>query len=89
MAAGKAHYSGLVLPFIVLGAAVGLGTLRGRRDLQRAASGALVLTSVAGYVIAGAGALGGNYAPASLTEHALSAAKIASSLPPDAAISAS
>src|SRR5207248_4317406 len=61
MAAGKAHYSGLVLPFIVLGAAVGLGALRGRRGLQHAASGALVLSSCAGYVLAGAGPFGGNF----------------------------
>src|ERR1700730_17895506 len=30
MASGKAHYSGLILPFIAIGAAAGLGAVRGR-----------------------------------------------------------
>ena len=53
------------------------------------ASGALVLTSVAGYVVAGAGPLGANYAPAIVTEHAVRAEALAESLPPNATVSAS
>ena len=65
MAAGKAHYSSLVLPFIVVGAAAGLGfvhTLRPR--LLSGAAAALALGGLVGYALEGAGPLGGDYAPA-------------------------
>jgi hypothetical protein len=89
MASGKAHYSGLILPFIAIGAAAGLRAVRGRPAVMRGACAALVVTSVAGYVMDGAGPLSGNYAPAMLTEHAIRAAALADSLPADAGVSAS
>jgi uncharacterized membrane protein len=89
MAAGKAHYSGLVLPFVVVGAAAGLHRFRRYPGLQRAAGAALVLTSATAYLAQGAGPLGANYAPAELTPHAQTARTVAAGLPPDAAVSAS
>ena len=89
MAAGKAHYSSLVLPFIAVGAAAGLRRLRGRPFRVHLASGALVLTSAVGYLLEGAGPLGANYAPALVTAHATRAETLAQSLPEDAAVSAS
>ncbi len=89
MASGKAHYSGLVLPFIVVGAAAGLRQVRSRPRLMLVLSAGLVLSSAVGYVLEGSGPLGGNYAPASLTQHALRAENLALSLPSEAAISAS
>src|SRR6185503_10444506 len=46
MAAGKAHYSGLVLPFVALGAAAGLARLRSVPHGVALASWGLVLGSV-------------------------------------------
>ena len=89
MAAGKAHYSGLVLPFVALGAAAGLARLRSVPHGVPIASALLVLGSVVAYLGAGAGPLGANYAPAVVTEHALRADRIVQSLPADAAVSAS
>ena len=90
MAAGKAHYSGLVLPFVTASAAAGLYAITRRlRRLRALAGGALVLTSLVGYLLEGAGPLGANYAPAVLTSHATRAEQIAASLPPAAAVSAS
>jgi uncharacterized membrane protein len=89
MAAGKAHYSSLILPFITIGAAAGLLRLRGRTSRMRIATAALGLSSAAGYVLQGAGPLGGNYAPPLVTEHALRAQALAESLPPSAVVSAS
>jgi uncharacterized membrane protein len=89
MAAGKAHYSGLVLPFIVLGAAAGLRQVRAKPRLVHVLSAGLVLSSALGYVLEGSGPLGGNYAPAEITAHARSADSLAQSLPPDAVVSAS
>jgi Predicted membrane protein (DUF2079) len=89
MAAGKAHYSSLILPFIAVGAAAGLQCLRGRPLRLHLATGALVLGSVVGYLLEGAGPLGGNYAPATVTEHARQAAMLAESLPVSASVSAS
>jgi len=91
MAAGKAHYSGLVLPFIVLGAAAGIRRVRTRTKprLVHVLSAGLLLSSGLGYVLEGSGPLGGNYAPASLTQHALRAEQLAESLPAEAAVSAS
>jgi hypothetical protein len=48
-----------------------------------------VLLSGVGYIAAGAGPLGGNYAPAQVTDHARQAQALAASLPPTAAVSAS
>ncbi|HLZ27774.1 MAG TPA: DUF2079 domain-containing protein [Chloroflexota bacterium] len=89
MAAGKAHYSSLILPFITVGAAAGLQRLRAHRARMQLAAAALTLTSAVGYVLAGAGPLAGNYAPPLVTEHALRAQALADSLPPNAVVSAS
>jgi len=66
MAAGKAHYSGLVLPFIVLGATAGLRRARTNARLVQILSAGLVLSSAFGYALEGSGPFGGNYAPARL-----------------------
>jgi uncharacterized membrane protein len=89
MAAGQAHYSGLVLPFVALAAAVALGRLRHRTRLQLLACICLLVTSGFGYLAEGAGPLGANYAPAQLTPHAQMADALAASLPPGAPVSAS
>jgi hypothetical protein len=86
MASGQAHYSGLVLPFLVLAAADGLRRVGPRR---REASVALVLAAVLAYAWQGAGPFGGRYAPAAITDHAGRAIQMASALPADAAVSAS
>jgi hypothetical protein len=49
----------------------------------------VVLTSLIGYVLAGAGPFAANYAPAQVTPNAQAAQRIAASLPPEAAVSAS
>jgi hypothetical protein len=90
MAAGKAHYSSLVLPFIVLGAAAGLGSLRTLQPrLVGGAAALLVLGVAVAYALEGAGPLGGDYAPARVTDHAAAVTALAHSLPADASISAS
>jgi uncharacterized membrane protein len=89
MAAGKAHYSVLVLPFIAIAAAAGLRQLKNRPRLIHIATAALLLSSMVGYMREGAGPLGGNYAPAAVTEHARRAAALADLLPTTASISAS
>ncbi|TME97945.1 MAG: DUF2079 domain-containing protein [Chloroflexi bacterium] len=89
MAAGKAHYSGLVLPFVAVGAAAGLWQLRHHPRLVRLASLGLIASSIVGYFLEGAGPFGGNYAPAVIDEHARRAASIATTLPADATVSAS
>ena len=61
--------------------------LRGRPGRLHLASGALVLTSAVGYLLAGAGPLGTNYAPAMVTTHATHAEMLAQSLPMNAAFS--
>ena len=89
MAAGKAHYSGLVLPFIAAGAAAGLQRLRPAPRLLHLASLGLILSSLAAYLLEGAGPLAANYAPTSVNDHASRAAALAVNLPPDVAVSAS
>jgi uncharacterized membrane protein len=89
MAAGKAHYSVLVLPCIAIGAAAGLRQLKNRPRLIRIATAGLLASSIVGYVLEGSGPLGGNYAPASVTEHARRAAAMAETLPTTASVSAS
>jgi hypothetical protein len=89
MAAGKAHYSGLVLPFVILGAAAGLHRLRGQPRIQSFAAVALLVTCLVGYLAQGAGPLAANYAPPWLTRHTQAAEAIIASLPPDAPVSAS
>ncbi len=69
MAAGKAHYSGLILPFVILGAAAGFRPLR---QHARAVAVALLVTSCVAYLAEGAGPLAANYAPATITAHARS-----------------
>src|SRR5207302_113759 len=76
-------------PFIAFGAAVALARLRQHWRTQRGAAIVLVATAVTSYVMAGAGPLAANYAPADVTEHALRASAIAEQLPPAAAVSAS
>jgi uncharacterized membrane protein len=88
MAAGKAHYSGLVLPFVAVAAAAGLGRLQHHPRALRLAGLGLILSSLAAYRLEGAGPLGANYAPASVGEHAGRAAAVAASLPADAVVSA-
>jgi Predicted membrane protein (DUF2079) len=89
MAAGKAHYSGLILPFVVLGAAAGLQRLRQYPFAVSGAAAALVVAAGVAYAKEGAGPFAANYAPATITEHARLAARLADSLPPTAAVSAS
>ena len=89
MASGQAHYSGLVLPFVTLGAAAGLARLRHRPRVQRGVAAALAASAVTAYLTAGAGPLAANYSPAVLTDHAARAAAIAAELPSSAAVSAS
>jgi hypothetical protein len=89
MAAGMAHYSGLVLPFVVIGAAAGLRQVRTRPRSIRGLSALLVLGSVFAYVMEGSGPFGGNFAPAWVTPHAQCAESLAQSLPAEAAVSAS
>ena len=47
-----------------------------------------MLSSLAAYLLEGAGPLAANYAPAAVADHASRAAALAASLPPDAAVSA-
>jgi uncharacterized membrane protein len=89
MATGKAHYSVLVLPFIAVGAAAGLRQLKNRPRLIHIATAGLLTSSMVGYMLEGAGPLGGNYAPATVTDHALRATALAEMLPVEAAVSAS
>ena len=89
MASGQAHYSGLVLPFVTVGAAAGLSRFRRHPRLLMTASVALIATTVMTYLSAGAGPLGGNYAPARVTDHAALANTIAAEIPPSAGVSAS
>jgi hypothetical protein len=89
MASGKAHYSALVVPGLVAGSALGLARLRRWPRLLGAACGLLVLTSAVSYLTQGSGPLAANYAPAVLTRHAERAQALATTLPTDAAVSAS
>jgi uncharacterized membrane protein len=89
MASGKAHYSALLLPWVVVGAAVGLRRIRALRRGVPLASALLVVAAGATYLAAGAGPLAANFAPASVTSHARLATGIAASIPADAALSAS
>jgi hypothetical protein len=89
MAAGKAHYSALVLPFIVLGAAAGIRRAQANPRMVHVLSAGLVLTSSLAYALQGSGPLGGDYAPATVTAHAQRADSLAQRLPPEAAVSAS
>jgi len=86
MAAGKAHYGVLLLPAVVLAAAVGLGRLGRWRALGAVG---VLLTATLAYLTEGAGPLAANYAPATVTQHTLAAQQLAESLPSDAAVSAS
>ncbi len=88
MASGQAHYSALVLPFLVVGAAFALARLRRWPGLQRGAAVGLACTSLLGYFLAGAGPLGANYAPATVGQRAATAMDLAASLPRVAAVSA-
>jgi uncharacterized membrane protein len=88
MASGRAHYSGLVLPFIVVAAAAALAKPR-LRPHTRPLAVCLALTSGVSYLLAGAGPLGADYAPATVTEHARLATALAASIAPAEAVSAS
>jgi uncharacterized membrane protein len=87
MASGRAHYSGLVLPFVVVALAAALAGPRLRR-FNRPLAVCLVVTSCLSYLVAGAGPLGADYAPATLTEHARLANALAASIPADDKVSA-
>lgn len=94
MAAGRAHYSVLVLPLLVAGAAWTLrrlATLRAPRPelARRAGALALVTGACIAHLWIGVGPLGANYAPSLLTEHSDIAAAMSYRIPPDAAVSAS
>lgn len=94
MASGRAHYSVLVLPFAVAGAAWALGRLSGLRAARPrravgAGAAALLLGAAVAHAWTGVGPLGASYAPSTVTEHARIAASMAASIPPHAAVSAS
>jgi len=88
MAGGRAHYSALVLPFLVVAAWLALGKLARQRFATWARAG-LLASSLLGYVLAGAGPLAAEYAPASLTDHARLADRLASQIPELETVSAS
>ncbi|MFN0071231.1 MAG: DUF2079 domain-containing protein, partial [Chloroflexota bacterium] len=96
MASGKAHYSILVLPFLVTAAATTLGaltrvctppTFRGLHLVPRLASIALLAGAGAGYLQAGSGPFAANASPAVVTSHALTARAVAASIPQRARVS--
>jgi alpha-D-xyloside xylohydrolase len=98
MASGRAHYSVLVLPFLVIACASGLGLiqrlgmrgqLRWLRSVTPIAAATLIGTSMTAYASDGAGPLARGHAPAQVTQHAILAREIASSISPIAAVSAS
>jgi hypothetical protein len=76
------------LPFVILGAVATLRRLRTRARASTVASAALVTTGLFGYLVAGAGPVAGNYAPAAPGPRSDEAAAIARTLPSDAAVSA-
>lgn len=90
MASGKAHYSALVLPFVVVGAAAGLRRVQphGPRAVRAAAAGLVASASLV-YLAEGAGPLAADYAPATVTDHARLAEGMAESLPAAVRVSAS
>jgi uncharacterized membrane protein len=88
MASGRAHYSALVLPFVIVAAGAAL-TRPAFGSYTRLLRGGLVAGSVVGYVLAGAGPLAADAAPPTLTEHARLAETLASGIPEQAAVSAS
>jgi uncharacterized membrane protein len=88
MASGRAHYSGLVLPWVVVAASAALASPRVWR-LRPTLAASLVASSGLAYVLAGAGPLGGDYAPAEVTAHARLANALAASIPQADAVSAS
>ncbi len=97
MSAGRAHYSALMLPFLVIGAASGLGLLTrltsnnaraSLRFLPGAAAAGLMATSTFAYIESGAGPLAANYSPAEVTSHGVTARAIAAGIPADARVTA-
>jgi uncharacterized membrane protein len=88
MASGRAHYSGLVLPFVTVVASAALASPRVHR-IRRSLAVCLVASSGLAYALAGAGPLGGDYAPAEVTDHARLANALAATIPPADAVSAS
>jgi uncharacterized membrane protein len=97
MASGRAHYSVLVLPFVVIACAGGLQVAYRIMSIRHLGSpglatsviaAALIGSSMAAYFLEGAGPLAVNYAPAELTPHAALARGIAASIPREAAVSA-
>ena len=89
MASGKAHYGVLILPFVVIAASFALGPLRRWPQAVRFASALLVAVGVLTYLTAGAGPAAANFAPATVTPHAVLADRLAASLPPTLGVSAS
>jgi hypothetical protein len=88
MASGRAHYSGLVLPFVAAAASAASASPRVRR-LRPALAVCLVASCGLAYLLAGAGPLGADYAPAEVTAHARVADALAARIPPTQAVSAS
>jgi uncharacterized membrane protein len=88
MASGRAHYSGLVLPFVAAAASAALASPRVRR-LRPTLAVCLVASCGLAYLLAGAGPLGADYAPAEVTAHARVADALAARIPPTQAVSAS
>jgi alpha-D-xyloside xylohydrolase len=96
MASGKAHYSVLVLPFVVIGAASALRHLNrmpqygGTRVWVPNVVGLIAIASgVTSYVQSGSGPYGGNASPAQVTTHSSFARSVAASIPEDARVSVS
>lgn len=90
MASGKAHYSALVLPFVIAAAATSFRRLRrvGPRAVNAAAF-SMIVVAFLGYLAAGAGPLAENYTPATVEDHARKAEALAETIPAAAAVSAS
>jgi uncharacterized membrane protein len=89
MATGTAHYGILLLPFVVIGATLALGTLRRWPHLLRGAGVLLIGIASLTYLGAGAGPVGADFAPATVTWHARYADRLAASLPRTLGVSAS
>jgi hypothetical protein len=88
MQTGQAHYSVLVLPPLIIAAAVGFRRIPSGVPLKLAC-GLLVASSLSAYRLGGAGPLAVTYAPATVTVHANRVAALIASLPAEASVSAS
>lgn len=89
MAAGKAHYSALLLPVLTLSAIAGLARLARQRPALTLASVALIATSVLGELRDGVGPVAAAWTTVRPSQHAQAAARLVATLPSTAAVSAS